>query len=262
MRRILGIVCLLNACVQAQTGIAVPRVGCYRDRGGAFRPLAGTAGSFLPGAAARTGVVSAACWEAVAVVKTEQTLEILDAGLRTVGSWPAPAGQVLIGLSRSGPGALAYINETGQLLRLQPGSPARALADAWTQSGLFEDAPLAIGSPDRAHMDAVVRTAAGAFLARVSLLNGAVSTWLPLADLDGPAALTPGGAAVYAAGSNLVIFEPGADPRSLPLPARLASIELSGEGWVAVQLSDGSPLLAVRIERGREGVFRIPEAKP
>lgn len=261
MRRILGIVCLISACAQAQTGIAVPRAGCYRDRGGAFRPLGGTAGSFLPGDAAATGVVSAACSESVSVVKTERTLELLDAGLRITGSWQAPAGQVLIGLPRRGTGALVYLNETNQLVRLQPGGPPRALPDAWRQSGLFEDTPLAIGSPDATHMDAVVQTSSGGFLARVSLLTGAVSTWVALPDLNGPAVLMRDRSVIYAAGSNLVIFEHGTEPRSLALPAKPISIELAGDAWVAVQLDDGSPLLAVRVERGREAVFRIPEAE-
>ena len=106
----------LATAAAAQSGIGVPRTGCALDRGGSLRPLYGTLGSFVPGAAAATRVVSAACSERLTLVKTADALELRDGSLRLLVRRPAPEGPARFAFAPNGASAFVYYPKTHALI--------------------------------------------------------------------------------------------------------------------------------------------------
>lgn len=259
MRRTLAFLAIWTAAALAQGGLTAPRIGCYRDRAGALRPLYGTAGSFIPGAPAETGVVAAACWEVVALIKTDAALEWRDAELRLVASWPAPPGSALFALEPRGRAAFVYFATTGEILRFAPGQAPRTLPDP---QALAPAEVLAIASPGPGQITILARSDAGAVLETWSIEDGLLAWEGEWSGVAGPAALQPEGALLRADETALVLTRRNGAQRRIELPARAVAIEPGGVGWLIITLEDGSTPLALRLRPDGEELFRIPEAEP
>jgi hypothetical protein len=221
-------------------------------------------------------VISAACSDALTLVKTADSLEVRDSGLRLLARWDAPAGAALFALPRGSQTGFAYYAATGQLVQVAVQSSPRTVLDSRSLGGSV----LAIASPDVFHVIAVVAGTAGPRLVRISVADGTIESQTPLEDVAAPMALLNDGTVVFAEGGDLVIRPPGASvermsrpigrslvepgrrpivtERRMPLPAAAVSIDQMGGGWLAVRLADGGAALALRLEGARVRTCRIP----
>jgi hypothetical protein len=251
MTRHLALICLsLAAAARGQIG--APQAGCVLDREGALRPLYGIAGIFVPGEAVAQDVVSAACSDKLALVKTGYELELRDAQLRLIARWPAPGGPARFAFPQNGMGALVYYPQTGDLVRIAGSRPPRPLAFA------LPDEVLAIASPDSTHVMAVV-SGGGMRLIRVSLSDGAIDRETGIAGGSGPALLRRDGTLVYGDAAEVVMVRPGGSERRWALPAPASEIYEMGEDLAGIVLARGAPAVLTLAE-GREQVLCLPEA--
>ena len=272
-RRLAAFALYLTAAL-AQPAFEAPRAGCLRGVEGALRPVHGIAGALLAGAPAAWSVISAACSDSLALVKTNDSLEVRDSGLALLARWDAPAGAALFALPRTGQAGFVYYPATGKLLQVSAQSPPRTVLDSQSLGGVV----LAIASPDALHLIAVVADTPGPRLVRISAADGTIESQTPLEDVAAPLALLNDGTVLFADGAGLAIRPPGAavarmalpkirpmsprqaivTERRMPLPAAAVSIDQMGGAWLAVRLADGGAPLALRLEGARQRTCRIP----
>jgi hypothetical protein len=266
-RRLVAFV-LFHSAALAETAIQAPSAGCLLGADGALRPVHGIAGAFLAGAPAVSGVISAACSNSLALVKTADALEVRDGSLELLARWDAPGGTALFALPPTGQTGFVYYETNGELLQVDAQSLPRAVLDSQSLGGQV----LAIASPDLLHLIAVVADSSGSRLVRISATNGAIESETPLDNVTGPEALLGDGTVVFADGADLVIRPPHAliarvalpgirlpvVERHIALPAPAVSIGQMGPSWLALRLNDSGAPLAVRIEGGTERTCRVP----
>jgi hypothetical protein len=235
MRRLLLIFCVAGATAvytYAQSGIEVPAIGAVVDSSGALRPVQGVAGSFLLGPASVPGVLSAACSEQMCLAKTDSKI------LSATGETDAPPGPAIVGFS--GDNAIVFFPEVNTF--------ARWHADTldpldWTLDGEI----LSI----RATQIAVRRNGS------VSIVRPDDSTIDSIPDASGPVLLLPKGA-VFATQDEIVLRQDGGEVRFELAGAE--SITAMGARYVAIHA--GGAIYALRIDPGREGLYRLPGRVP
>jgi hypothetical protein len=248
-------VCLcLAAAARAQIG--VPRAGCVRAQDGSLRPLYGTAAAFVPGAVVQTGVISVACSDQLALVKTEHALEVRDAGLRLIARWPAPVGPARFAFTSRGDAGFVYLEATGDVMRVDGSRAPRLVLDSESLGGV----PLALASPNPQHVSALVRSAAGIRLTRIALGTRAIEQDVELKGIAGPVMLRRDGTLLYTESAEVVVLRPGGRERRFALPARAASIYEMGESLAGITFTNGTAPAALRLQDGREQLLRVPEA--
>ena len=272
-RRLAAFALYLTAAL-AQPAVEAPHAGCLLGADGALRPVHGIAGALLAGAPAAWSVISAACSDSLALVKTNDSLEVRDSGLQLLARWDAPAGSALFALPRGSQAGFVYYPSTGKLFQVDVQSPPRTVLDSQSLGGNV----LAIASPDLLHLIAVVADTPGPRLVRVSTADGTIESQTPLEDMAAPLALLNDGTVLFADGAGLVIRPPGAavarmalpkirpmpprqfivTERRMPLPAAPVSISQMSGVWLAVRLADGGAPLALRLEGARQRTCRIP----
>ena len=251
-------------------------MGCLLGADGALRPVSGIGGAMLAGAPAVSGVISAACSNSFALVKTAGSVEVLDSGLGLLAQWDAPAGPALFALPPTGQIGFAYFAATGQLVQVDAQSSPRAVLDSQSLGGDV----LAIASPDVSHVIAVVAETAGPCLVRISAVDGTIESQAPLEDAGAPLALLSDGTVVFADGAGLTIRPPGAgaqllaQPESrlpvgkgqaaaagewrLGLPSPAVAIDQMSGSWLAVRLANSSAPVALRPAAGPQRGYRVP----
>ena len=274
MTRRLAAFALYLTAAWAHPAVDAPRAGCLRGTDGALRPVHGITGALLAGAPAEWSVISAACSDSLALVKTNDSLEIRDSSLGLLVRWDAPAGAALFALPRGSQTGFVYYPATGTLIQVGVQSPPRTVLGSQSLGGVL----LAIASPDPLHLIAVVSDTPGPRLVRISAADGTIESQTPLEDVAAPLALLNDGTVVFADSAGLLIRPPGAAvagmalPRIRPMPPRQAfvterrmalpaapvSIDQMGGVWLAVRLADGSAPLALRLEGARQRTCRIP----
>jgi hypothetical protein len=253
MTRIPAVFCLCVAAA-AQAQIGVPRAGCILDRTGSLGPVYGVPAILMPGTAVASGVISAACSGQLALVKTGSALEVRDSQLRLLARWPAPPGPARLAIGANG-AAAAYFVETRELVAIEGALAPRSLRNA------LPGAVLAIAIAGTQYLDAVVSIGGAAQLVRISLASGAIERAAALAEIaGGPVMLLPDGTLVYGDGANIAILRPGGAERRFALPAPAVSIYAMGNQLAGIAFAAGTGPVALRLEPGRERVFRVPEA--
>lgn len=246
--------CCLCVVVAAQAQIGVPRAGCVLDRGGSLRPLYGLPALLAPGSSVEAGVISAACSDRLVLIKTGSTLETRDAELRVTARWPAPPGpaQFAIAANRS---AAAYFVQTRELVSIEGAGSPRSLGHA------LPGAALAIAITGEHQLDAIALTGGAAQLIRISLVNGVAERYTELPGITGgPVMLLADDTLVYADGAILAIRRPGGVEQRFALAAPPISIYAMSDRLAGIALADGRGTSALRLEPGREHVYRVPEA--
>ena len=238
--RLLVIALLSTGLATAQLG--VPRIGCFADDLRRLRTVSGIAGNFLVGDPETGEIMSAACSDALTLIKRENLLEVR--GRNESVEWPAPPGPALFGFSRNGSAALAYFPETKEWFRVD--------RFAMTQLPPPEGEVLAVGNPDAP--SAVVRRDEALWI------TGADSRPVP-ADAAEPLLLLPDGSLLYARGGDLVLGAVDGSERSFTLPAAAQALEWLGRDWVRIGLRGRSGRLALALG-DRNELYRLPEVAP
>jgi len=242
---------LVPALPAAQSPIGYPRAGCFRDEAGLLRSVLGVAGNFVIGDAEGSGVVSAACRGKLALVKTEDTIELRDRESGRVLAWRAPEGAALFAFPGNGAAPLVFFPAASEWLRADEGAEARALPP-------IDGEPLAVSSSDGKAALMVVRREGGLFLLKVLLDWGVVEDEAELAGAHAPVLLLGGGTALWGDAADLVARAPDQRERRIALSAPAKAIEHLGEDWVRIVLESGGHM-ALRLSPGAEELYRLPE---
>jgi len=256
MRRTLVILLLFTAPLSAQSGLAPPRVGYVRDGGDLLRPVLGIRANFILGDAVIENVRSAAFSGRSGLVRTGGEILVLDEQARIVIRQPVAGGDALFAFSADGSPGMVYLRETAELYRCQP----EGLEPVPWDPSEIEGRVLSVGVFRAGLFSLVTDRGDGLWLLVASMATGRVRFQALLPGVSAPVLLRPDGGLLYAERGDLVIREPGATERRLPLPVAAAALEQMGEGWIHVRTSDDGPGLALRLNADGEQLYRLPGA--
>jgi hypothetical protein len=206
------------------------------------------AGTFLPGASLREGVVSAAFSGSAGIVKTESEIITLDRAGQPLQSFPAPAGPALFAFDAKGQPAWSYFARTAQLLPIG--------GDPVDLSALPEI--LAIESAGRQVHLLVLRDDSLRLL-RISPFGQVLAEEaLPGLPAARPAFLWNADTVLVTTGSDLVIRQRNSEDQQIALPAPAQDFEPLGRGWIRIGQPDHAPALALRLGKDGPEIYRLP----
>jgi hypothetical protein len=234
MKLILTII-LCTGCVLAQSGIEVPGIGVIVDSSGALRQVQGMAGSFLLGPASMPGVLSAACSEQWCLAKTDSKI------ISATGETDAPPGPAIFALR--GDEAIVFFPEPRVFARwhndvIEPLDwvvEGEVLSIRLTEIAVRRDEQVWIVHPD----GSVVDTIPGA---------------------SGPVLLLPKGV-VFATEDEIILRQGDSEVRFELADAQI--ITAMGAHYAAIYAGGtGGSVYALRIDPGREALYRLPGSAP
>jgi hypothetical protein len=231
------IVTLTGACVcWAQAGLDRPQLGAMLDSSGRVRLVYGLPGSITLGPATLSGILSTACSAKLCLAKTESGIWSAS------GTTPAPNGPAIFALD--GAAAFVYFPESRQFARWHEGQldfldfniDGEVLSLRTTKENTIEVAvrqrnQVQIVSPELEVIDSLP-----ANTRVVMLIKGGV---------------------LYATGDTVILQWSDGTETQFQASGVEAAFAL-GDGYV--ELRAGASTYAVRVERGREQLFLLPES--
>jgi hypothetical protein len=249
MKLVLIIQFITAALASAQPGILPPRIGFVYGATHSIRPMFGIAANFIAGDPIAADVVSSAFSGSFGLLKTEDTVIVMDASGQTIVTLDAPSGSALFGFSRDGAPALAFF-------------PSKKLLLQWNGTAFdpvtFEtpDPVLSISSRDPGFADLIVQRDDTLWEVRIQLAGGLTLRQAALVGVRAPALLLASGDLIYRDSGGVVIRRPGQSEVQIPadLPGQFQFRQMSSE-WI--QIND----IAVRITPSRECIFSLPEVE-
>jgi len=229
---------LIATCAFAQTRLDTPQLGMMLDRGGALRPVKGVAASVMLGDAVLRDAVSFACGRERCLVKTAHAVVDGDR------SAEAPRGNAVFGDS------LVYFVETKQLARWRDGKLDPIAVTV-------EEEVVSLREAGEGAVDFAVRREEGITILRVRIGDGQTELLDVLPEAIGPVMLLRDGV-VLATRDELVLRRGDGTENRFPVAGAERMFAL-GENLVQIVASDR--VFALRVERGREFLFQLPETK-
>ena len=230
------IVVVMGVCAWGQAAVERPQLGAMLDASGALRPVYGLPGSIAVGTPTVTGVLSTACSAKLCLAKT-------DSGIWSAsGTVSAPTGSAIFGLD--GTAALVYFPESRQFARWYDGQldflrlevEGEVLALRAVKGNTIE---LAVRQRNQVQI-------VGAQLEVLASLPG--NTRVVTLIKDG---------VLFAADDTVLLQRSDGTETQFQAPGVEAAFAL-GDGYV--ELRAGPSNYAVRVERGREQIFLLPES--
>ncbi|MCE5307940.1 MAG: hypothetical protein LLG20_09865 [Acidobacteriales bacterium] len=246
--------------VAAQAPLDRPRIGYLADRGGALRPLYGTAANFILGEPLSDGVVSCASSNTSALVKTRDEVILIVANGEAINRWAAPGESALFAFYAGGAPALVYIPESLQLARMVEDRLETVPVDPERLGGEVA----AIAARDRFHALVAVARGDQIWLAGISTENGEVTGERLLAGVTGRVHLLEDESVLFQENADLVWRANDGNEKRFPLAGEIRSFAPLGAGWVAISVqhdrASGPTRYGLRLDAGREGIYQLPEA--
>jgi hypothetical protein len=238
----------------AQAGLTPPQIGFLRDRAQNVRPLLGISGTFWFGGAVASGVVSAASSGSATMLKTEDSLQVLDALGHPAGlAWTAP-GRALFAFTPAGAPALAWLPDTLELLRWNGVRFEPTSASAANLNGSV----VSVAAPDSSRAAFLVQRGRQLWRVDLSLFDGGVLFAANLPGASAPALLFDDGTLLYAGKSALVLRGPQGEERTIAFSGSAAQFTPMGRDWILVENSQRrGGLRGLRVSTGK--LFELPE---
>jgi hypothetical protein len=238
---------------RAQSGLTPPQIGFLRDSVQNVRPLLGISGNFWLGDAVAANVVSAASSGNASMLKTKDSLCVLNALGHPVGSAWTATGTALFAFTTAGAPALAWLPDSGELLRwngtgFKP-TPASA-AD-------LDGAVVSLAAPDSSSAAFAVQRDGQLWRVDISLLDGGVLFAANLAGAAAPALLFDDGTLLYAGKAALVLRGPQGQERTIAFTGSAVEFTPMGQDWILVENGQPPTYLGLRLSTGR--LFELPE---
>ena len=227
----------------AQTGgIHPPQMGVMVDGFGRARPVFGVSGSVTVGDPVASAMVASACSDSLCVLKTFDA--VVAGGVQTL----SPPGTALIAID--GQTALLYFPGLEKLVRWQAGQ-IQPLTLSVTGN------IVALRSTAGVAQFAVQRDGA------TWIVDAAGQAVDSLPSASGPV-LLPATGAIYTDGENVVLRRSDGSELRFPVPGAqsFSAMWFSSTAANYVQIRAGRSSYALRIDRGRERMFRLPEPSP
>ena len=237
----------------AQPGLTPPQIGFLRDSAHQVRPLLGISGNFWLGDAVAADVVSAASSGSASMLKTSHRLLVLNALGHPVGrAWTA-TGPALFAFTPAGAPALAWLPDSGELLRWNGLRFEATPVSATCLNG----AVVSLAAPDSSRAAFVVARDGQLWRVDISLFDGAVLFAANLPGASAPALLFDDGALLYAGQSALVLRDPQGDERAIPFTGSAVEFTPMGRDWILLENLLPPGRLALRLSTG--ALFELPE---
>jgi len=258
MKTFLASVTLSLATIWAQPALTPPQLGFMQDSGNSLRPAFGIAGNFVLGDSLSSTVVSSAFSGSFGLVKTDDSLTVIDRRGQVIASTESQPGSALFGFSRSGAPAFVYLSAENALLAWNGRSFEPTLVDPLSfgmsrvlSIGVSTDGqPVIVGWQD----DCLLTVG-------FSLADGLSQWQVPLLNVAGPVLLLPNGWLIYADLDGVVIRRSDVDTRiAAQLPAHFAFQQM-GSDWIEIRGLEGQAQLALRITPGLEQVYTLPQVQ-
>ena len=228
-------VLLFSVVALAQSGLNAPRLGMMLDTAGNARPVFGISGSATLGDPEKSGILSLACSHHFCLFKTEAAIVTTEYAVE------APPGPALFAFA--GDSALICFPLTRACAR-------------WTDGALE---PVAIDVPGEilslrvranGNIQFAVRRTTGTWI--VDTRDQAIDS---LPTVTGPVILLED-AMIYTSSKEVILRRDNGSEIRFPLHA-VESFSAMGEG--IVQARTRRATYAIRITRGRERIFQLPE---
>ena len=219
--------------------LEAPYRGCIVE-GSGVRFVHGLRGSFAATKSMMHGALSAACTDRYTVVKTMDSILVLDRAGNVVSSEETPGGGALIAFDDRDEPAFAYFVEAREFRRWE--------SNGWTlmEPTITGDVLAIAAAGDKLvvlqRQDAelwLTRTWDGALTAN-ELVHGSATTAIILRDAS----------LLLAFGSTLRLRTPASIEREFQMPAAIHSISHMSTGWIAVETESGR----VAVERTADGL--------
>jgi len=257
MSALLAALSFLAVSAWAQPAITPPQVGFMQDTAGSLRPVHGLAGNFLVGEPIAAGVLSAAFSGSFGLAKTDSTVIVTDWQGKAIATSDASAGPALFAFASDGRPALAYWFRSKTLLRWSGATLTHVRLDG---AAIAADDVLSIAEPDPDHTAMLVKRKDGVWDVRILLATGAVDSQTALPAVTAPACMLVNGNVVSSDDVGLVVHK--TDGSVVHLAARLPvsfSLQQMGDGWLQLWDLGSGAQFAVRLTKGREGFYALPE---
>lgn len=248
---------LAAASAWAQPALAPPQLGFVADTTGALRPVHGVAGNFLVGSPDATGVTAAAFSGSFGLLKTDSAVMAFDGRGKTLAQMGVAAGTALFAFLPAGEAAIAYIAQSGEIVRFSAGRfiPRTVAVDAASV--------VAVAFPNIREATLIEQREDGLWQVLVELGDGHIVSQTALNGLTAPVLALPSGDLVAGDAQGIVVKK--ADGSEVHIAGHLpAHFELRqmGGGWVEVNDLSSSARFAVRVTAGHEGFYMLPEVRP
>jgi hypothetical protein len=254
MRVVLGWIALLAGAAAAGE-LRAPLVGYLSGGSGELRPVVGVAGSFIVREPILGKVRAAAFAGNFGVVDTGEELLLVDTDLEVLGRASLPATASHLGVARDGRLGVAYLPDTEELCRLEPGREAGLSCVAVAPGGKVQALGLGAGRT------VLLATEHGSqlWLAEVDLRTGRTLRESLLPGVTAPLWLLGADRVLYRQDGEIVLRLPGGAETRIVAPAPAEGFEAMGEGWVRLR-SAGGGIWALRVTGGELELFCLPES--
>ncbi|MGD1094351.1 MAG: hypothetical protein ABSB35_20475 [Bryobacteraceae bacterium] len=229
------IVVVMGVCAWAQAELERPQLGTMLDSNGAVRPVFGLPGSITVGEATLTGVLSTTCSAKLCLAKTESGIWSAS------GMTSAPNGPAIFALD--GTAAFVYFPETRQFARWYEGQLDFLDLD-------IDGKVLAFRAGKGNSIEIAVRQRN-----QVQVVDAGLEVIASL-PADTRVVMLIKDGVLYAVGNTVILQRPDGTETRFQAPNVEAAFAL-GDGYI--ELRAGASTYAVRVDRGREQIFLLPE---
>lgn len=247
---------LAGTFAAAQSGLTPPQIGFLRDSNRNVRPLLGISGNFWLGNPIAVDVIGAASSGTASMLKTSTRLRVLDALGHPVGRVSTALGPALFAFTPTGAPALAWLQESNELLRWNGLQFERVPLSATNLNGIV----VSLAAPDSSRAAFVVQHDQQLWRVDLSLLDGAVLFAANLPGASAPALLLDDGTLLYAEPTALLVRNPQGVDRTIAFSGAAVQFTPMGRDWILIESIRPPNHLALRLCTG--SLFELPEVSP
>jgi len=243
---------LASTLAAAQAGLTPPRIGFLRDSTGNVRALLGISGNFWLGAPVVGSAVSLASSGKASMLKTGESLRVLNALGHPLGRDWIASGPALFAFTPSGAPALAWLPDSGHLLRWN----GLRFEPARTNLSELDGLVVSLAAPEPARAAFVVQRDQQLWRIDLSLFDGAILFAAALPGASAPALLLPDGSLVYTGKSAMILRDPEGHERTIAFNLAPVQFIPMGHDWILIETSQPHNQFVLRLSTG--ALFQLP----
>jgi hypothetical protein len=257
--RTLTIFSLLAVSAFAQQ-LQPPQVGFALAADHSVHPVYGVAGNFVLGRSIAAHVFSSAFSGSLGILKTDTALAAFDSQGRVMATTPVEPGDAIFAFSTDRRRALVYIRASNTLFEFRDGTfvllPFRPALPR-------DETIIAVALPNAFEVSIFYERSNSIAEVRIPLDRVHPASQNAVTDIEGPVLVLASRVVVFSDAKGIVVWDPDGSEIHIPaqLPARFSFQQMSAD-WVLLNDLESPRRFAIRITRGCEGFYQLPEAAP